>query len=47
MVFLPAAMACEVKAGDINAADSASTDKADAIAGRFQRMMWNIRSLLT
>ena len=47
VMVLPAAMACEVTACDVSATDSASTDRADAIVGRFQRMMWNIRSLLT
>jgi hypothetical protein len=38
-MVLPAAIAC-----DVNAAESASTDRAtiDAIVGHFQREMWNI-----
>jgi hypothetical protein len=35
---LPAAKAC-----DVSATESAATDSAAAIAGRFQRVMWNIR----
>ena len=47
VMVLPLAMACEVMTCDVSATESASTDRADAIVGRFQRMMWNIRSLLT
>src|SRR6476660_3909545 len=38
MVVLPAASAC-----DVSAADSATTDNADARLVRFQREKWNIR----
>jgi hypothetical protein len=42
-MVLPAA-----SADDVKAAESASTDRVTfAIAERFQREMWNIRSLLT
>ena len=47
VMVLPAANACDVSAGDVSATESARADNADAIVGRFQRVMWNIRSLLT
>jgi hypothetical protein len=47
MVFLPAATASDIALSDVRATESASTDNADAIVGRFRRMMGNIRYLLT
>ena len=43
LMVLPAA----TKLCDVSATESAATDSAAAIAGRFQRVMWNIRFLLT
>jgi hypothetical protein len=43
VMVLPAAIACEVRADDASATESASADSADAIAGRLRRMMWDIR----